>query len=158
MVKHSNHQRTLKTITKQHKQKPPTTTPTTPSNNKEPDRRMCGRMLASTMNKSNNQEAQPAHPDHPPKRIPVQARLMPQIPNSVPAHPHQPTPTKASTRRIRKLCSTSEQPKVSMTHSAIEQGVLLRKEVIQPHLPVRLPCYDFVPIASPTFDGSFHKG
>src|SRR3954454_16666695 len=25
--------------------------------------------------------------------------------------------------------------------------VLLRKEVIQPHLPVRLPCYDFVPIA-----------
>jgi hypothetical protein len=35
---------------------------------------------------------------------------------------------------------------------------LLRKEVIQPHLPVRLPCYDFVPIASPTFDGSLHKG
>lgn len=32
--------------------------------------------------------------------------------------------------------------------------VLLRKEVIQPHLPVRLPCYDFVPIASPTFDSS----
>src|SRR5712672_1904722 len=32
--------------------------------------------------------------------------------------------------------------------------VLLRKEVIQPHLPVRLPCYDFVPIADPTFDGS----
>jgi hypothetical protein len=36
--------------------------------------------------------------------------------------------------------------------------VLLRKEVIQPHLPVRLPCYDFVPIASPTFDGSLPKG
>ena len=35
---------------------------------------------------------------------------------------------------------------------------LLRKEVIQPHLPVRLPCYDFVPIANPTFDGSLHKG
>jgi hypothetical protein len=32
--------------------------------------------------------------------------------------------------------------------------MLLRKEVIQPHLPVRLPCYDFVPIASPTFDSS----
>ena len=30
---------------------------------------------------------------------------------------------------------------------------LLRKEVIQPHLPVRLPCYDFVPITDPTFDG-----
>ena len=36
--------------------------------------------------------------------------------------------------------------------------VLLRKEVIQPHLPVRLPCYDFVPIASPTFDGSLPYG
>ena len=36
--------------------------------------------------------------------------------------------------------------------------VLLRKEVIQPHLPVRLPCYDFVPIANPTFDGSLPYG
>jgi hypothetical protein len=36
-------------------------------------------------------------------------------------------------------------------------SVLLRKEVIQPHLPVRLPCYDFVPIASPTFDHSLPK-
>jgi hypothetical protein len=35
---------------------------------------------------------------------------------------------------------------------------LLRKEVIQPHLPVRLPCYDFVPIASPTFDDSLPQG
>ena len=36
--------------------------------------------------------------------------------------------------------------------------LLLRKEVIQPHLPVRLPCYDFVPIADPTFDGSLPYG
>ena len=35
---------------------------------------------------------------------------------------------------------------------------LLRKEVIQPHLPVRLPCYDLVPIASPTFDHSLPQG
>ncbi len=35
---------------------------------------------------------------------------------------------------------------------------LLRKEVIQPHLPVRLPCYDFVPIASPTFTHSLPEG
>ena len=27
---------------------------------------------------------------------------------------------------------------------------LPRKEVIQPHLPVQLPCYDFVPITNPT--------
>ena len=27
----------------------------------------------------------------------------------------------------------------------------LRKEVIQPHLPIRLPCYDFTPVIDPTF-------
>ena len=40
---------------------------------------------------------------------------------------------------------------------AIETLVLLhflhRKEVIQPHLPIRLPCYDLTPIIEPTFDG-----
>ena len=25
-----------------------------------------------------------------------------------------------------------------------------RKEVIQPHLPIRLPCYDFTPVMNPT--------
>ena len=30
----------------------------------------------------------------------------------------------------------------------------LRKEVIQPHLPIRLPCYDFTPVTGPAFDGS----
>ena len=35
--------------------------------------------------------------------------------------------------------------------------MLLRKEVIQPHLPVRLPCYDLTPITNPTFDGSLPK-
>ena len=29
---------------------------------------------------------------------------------------------------------------------------ILRKEVIQPHLPIRLPCYDFTLITEPTFD------
>ena len=33
-------------------------------------------------------------------------------------------------------------------------GMLLRKEVIQPHLPVRLPCYDFAPVTSLTLDSS----
>ena len=28
----------------------------------------------------------------------------------------------------------------------------LRKEVIQPHLPIRLPCYDFTPVIDLTFD------
>jgi hypothetical protein len=42
------------------------------------------------------------------------------------------------------------------TDALIEE--LPRKEVIQPHLPVRLPCYDFTPITSPTFDGSLPEG
>ena len=33
-------------------------------------------------------------------------------------------------------------------------GKLPRKEVIQPHLPVRLPCYDFTPLTLHTFDAS----
>ena len=28
--------------------------------------------------------------------------------------------------------------------------VILRKEVIQPQVPLRLPCYDFTPVADPT--------
>ena len=37
------------------------------------------------------------------------------------------------------------------------QSVLLRKEVIQPHLPIRLPCYDFTLIINPTFDCALPK-
>ena len=33
-----------------------------------------------------------------------------------------------------------------------------RKEVIQPQLPLRLPCYDFTPIINPTFDGCLPCG
>ena len=33
-----------------------------------------------------------------------------------------------------------------------------RKEVIQPQLPLRLPCYDFTPIIDPTLDGSLPCG
>jgi hypothetical protein len=63
-------------------------------------------------------------------------------------------------------CSTvSSHPGTSAPDMALDAApsretrqVLLRKEVIQPHLPVRLPCYDFVPIADPTFDGSLPDG
>ena len=30
----------------------------------------------------------------------------------------------------------------------------LRKEVTQPHLPIRLPCYDFTPVIGPAFGSS----
>ena len=32
--------------------------------------------------------------------------------------------------------------------------LFLRKEVIQPHLPIRLPCYDFTPVTGSTFGSS----
>ena len=34
---------------------------------------------------------------------------------------------------------------VDTTHPAL----FSRKEVIQPHLPIRLPCYDFTPVTNP---------
>ena len=107
--------------------------------------------------------------------------VLPQ-PNSVPAHTHTPH---TSTPSTSTLSDTSVQkfrsvPPMSTPHThhgcqGLPQhtpqptnkqwflGVclyvlLLRKEVIQPHLPVRLPCYDLVPITGPTFDGSPHKG
>jgi len=32
----------------------------------------------------------------------------------------------------------------------ISRMVILRKEVIQPQVPLGLPCYDFTPVAEPT--------
>lgn len=36
-----------------------------------------------------------------------------------------------------------------------DDNFILRKEVIHPHLPVGIPCYDLTPIINPTLDGSF---
>ena len=70
-------------------------------------------------------------------------------------------PTRPTNRRSTSEQCRPEEHSPSKT-CALDQLTwpvkLLRKEVIQPHLPVRLPCYDFVPIARPTFDGSLHKG
>ncbi len=37
--------------------------------------------------------------------------------------------------------------------SGVKRSGIPRKEVIQPQLPLRLPCYDFTPVTDPTFDG-----
>ena len=46
---------------------------------------------------------------------------------------------------------------LSIDNSTVKNSLLdfLRKEVIQPHLPIRLPCYDFTPVIKPAFGGSF---
>ena len=40
-----------------------------------------------------------------------------------------------------------------VAHRSNRAPVFPRKEVIQPQLPLRLPCYDFTPVTNPTFDG-----
>ena len=84
-----------------------------------------------------------------PTVCPLVKLIMPN-PNT---HPHPP-PTLGS-----KHMQAQENKQHNPTgHAACSpQNGLPRKEVIQPHLPVRLPCYDFVPIANPTFDHSPRK-
>ena len=44
-------------------------------------------------------------------------------------------------------------------HEAVAlSAVILRKEVIQPQVPLRLPCYDFTPVAEPTVVACFPCG
>ena len=45
---------------------------------------------------------------------------------------------------------------LSIDNSTVKNSLLdfLRKEVIQPHLPIRLPCYDFTPVTGPAFGSS----
>ena len=76
-------------------------------------------------------------------------------------HPDGATMTRGcvSTRQIQNLrqSHTRRHQPHNTTHNCGRKIKLLRKEVIQPHLPVRLPCYDFVPIADPTFDSSHNR-
>ena len=37
------------------------------------------------------------------------------------------------------------------------ESLLRRKEVIQPQVPLRLPCYDFIPVTSLTLGSCFNK-
>ena len=53
--------------------------------------------------------------------------------------------------RLSLVLSTRSQEPGARSQPHIR--VLLRKEVIQPHLPIRLPCYDFTPIINPTLGG-----
>lgn len=127
-------------------------------------------MLASTVQFSNNDQP-PATPTTVeftgagiPKTQAVTARTL-RHPTARPAQPTRysrfPHPEgQYSQRTTSSLCRIVNVPPMSnrARHLLAVGYVLLRKEVIQPHLPVRLPCYDFVPIASPTFDSSLPQG
>ena len=50
------------------------------------------------------------------------------------------------------LLSVSREEQVLLTR------YILRKEVIQPQVPLRLPCYDFTPVADPTVAACLPEG
>jgi hypothetical protein len=104
------------------------------------------KMLASTIQFS-------THNHTPPQPTPNQDRPQQQPETHTP--PRQ-TRQHACSLKTRQGIRTSTKNTTWQTPQRRPQG-LPRKEVIQPHLPVRLPCYDFVPIASPTFDHSLPK-
>ena len=136
--------------------------PTTPNKSGAPDG-------------SGNQGALPQNPDSMPPphhaRAPTTSRppqpQQPQQPTTagvspMPA-PDKPTTPHTSARRSAAQPFRKGRPPAGPDPSTVRARStarkpppqsILRKEVIQPHLPVRLPCYDFVPITSPTFDRS----
>jgi hypothetical protein len=85
----------------------------------------------------------PLQPAHPPRWIPYRRRVC-ALPVSVDVQ-------EAARARPPRYAADG-------MSSRSNPGAIPRKEVIQPHLPVRLPCYDFTPVTSPTFDGSLPKG
>ena len=123
-------------------------------------------MLATTIHKSNTTPHHQRRGDNTPSP-PASGEttgLLPQSPIVCPVIFPRRLDLSIPDRPGRLLCT---QPAATTAHgfltahtptTGVSLVVLLRKEVIQPHLPVRLPCYDFVPIADPTFDGSLHKG
>ena len=61
---------------------------------------------------------------------------------------------KTEQQKILEVTSVSS----GLLHPDSDRPVMIchglhRKEVIQPHLPIRLPCYDLTPIIEPAFDG-----
>lgn len=77
-----------------------------------------------------------------------------------------------SLKTQQHVCSSTRARGSDVLHDQVSVDVLVpidkrsdafvrrlpRKEVIQPQLPLRLPCYDFTPVTSPTFDGSLPCG
>ena len=83
----------------------------------------------------------------------VSARQKLLCPTQTRTHTHHPPP---GSEHMQAQENKPAQPQQAIPVVSHNNG-LPRKEVIQPHLPVRLPCYDFVPIANPTFDHSPRK-
>ena len=101
-----------------------------------------------------HQHRNPSNPTTRVRRSFTYCRCSRPLCSSQPTRPHPPH------NSLRRGCSAQGAPPQNPTacHAPHpqkhNQRKPLRKEVIQPHLPVRLPCYDFVPITGPAFDRS----
>ena len=123
-------------------------------------------MLASTVQFSNNDQTPTYQPGTKPEQVrgtgteTTITRSLRTQQRARHTRSTNPFHAEAVLEEIHRVCRIVNVPPMSnrARHSLASGYVLLRKEVIQPHLPVRLPCYDFVPIAGPTFDGSLPYG
>ena len=105
-----------------------------------------------------SRQGHPENRTHP-KRMRVAVREPKSISAPLPARPQGPAkPTISSTPARPHEPETIPDAWATRRTPDRRPEKLRRKEVIQPHLPVRLPCYDLVPITSLTLDGSIHKG
>ena len=55
--------------------------------------------------------------------------------------------------KLQQLARSTSANRASPFGSLLCLLSIPRKEVIQPHLPIRLPCYDFTPVIAPALDG-----
>ena len=65
--------------------------------------------------------------------------------------PYPNAPVADRTFRVRKGCAGGGALVVRVP--GLSPDPILRKEVIQPQVPLRLPCYDFIPVANLTVAG-----
>ena len=132
----------------------------------------CSRPLSSSQTTTRPDRTRPAarrptasrqgHPENRthPKRMRVAVREPKSIPIPLPAGPKRNPRSQRSLPHQHAHAKPGTIPDAWATRRTPDRRPekLRRKEVIQPHLPVRLPCYDLVPITSLTLDGSIHKG
>ena len=106
-----------------------------------------------------SRQGHPENRTHP-KRMRVAVREPKSIPIPLPAGPQGNPRSQRSLPHQHAHTNPGTIPGAWATRRTPDRRPekLRRKEVIQPHLPVRLPCYDLVPITSLTLDGSIHKG
>ena len=132
----------------------PATTRTPPPNQerRKQERRGAGEPAADREPQNINIK-NPSNPTTRARRSFTYCRCSRPLCSSQPTRPHPPH------NSLRRGCSAQGAPPQNPTachapHPQKPHRKPLRKEVIQPHLPVRLPCYDFVPITGPAFDRS----